>query len=134
MTSIFSRLRIAMLALLASTLLVVGTAGAASNLYNGVDCSGKAASSTFCSDKGATGNPLTGKDGIILTATKIIAVIAGVAAVIVIMLAGFRYITSSGDSGEMAKARHTLLYAIAGLVVIALAPTIVGFVLSKIAN
>lgn len=134
MTSVLFRLKYALLALFASTLLVVGTAGAASNLYNGVDCSGKAASSTFCKDKGAAGNPLTGKDGAIMTATKIIAVIAGVVAVIVIMLAGFRYITSGGDPGEMAKARHTLLYAIAGLVVIALAPTIIGFVLSKIAN
>jgi hypothetical protein len=113
--------------------LVIGSAQAA-DLYKGVSCSGKAASSTLCQDQGATGNPLTGENGVILTATKIISVIAGVAAVIVIMISGFRFITAGGDPGEAAKARHGLLYALAGLVVIVLAQSIIGFVLSRIAN
>ena len=52
----------------------------------------------------------------------------GVAAVVVIILGGLMYTTSAGDPGKAKKAKDTILYGIIGLVIAALAYTIVYFV------
>ncbi len=44
---------------------------------------------------------------------------------------GIKYITSSGDAGNAGSAKNTIVYALVGLVVIALAKTIIGYVISK---
>lgn len=62
---------------------------------------------------------------------NIFSVIVGIVAVIMIIIGGFKYITSGGDSGNVTGAKNTILYAIIGLVVVALAQFIVKFVLSK---
>jgi hypothetical protein len=54
--------------------------------------------------------------------------IIGAIAVIIIVLAGFTYITSKGEPEKTAKAKDTILYAVIGLIVAILATTIVGFV------
>jgi hypothetical protein len=48
-----------------------------------------------------------------------------------IILGGFKYITSGGDTGNVTGAKNTILYAIVGLVIVALAQIIVRFVLDK---
>lgn len=58
--------------------------------------------------------------------------IGGVIAVIMIIVAGFKFMTAQGDSGSIASARNTLLYAIVGLVIIAMAQVIVQFVIKKV--
>jgi hypothetical protein len=55
--------------------------------------------------------------------------IAGAITVLVIIIAGLRFITAQGNPQEVAKARGTLLYAIIGLVIIMSAEAIVSFVL-----
>lgn len=70
-------------------------------------------------------------NGIMRLVINILSVVAGFAAVIMIILAGFKYITSEGDSGNIQSAKTALLYAIIGLVVVALAQFIVRFVLAK---
>jgi uncharacterized membrane protein YuzA (DUF378 family) len=60
---------------------------------------------------------------------RILSLIVGVAAVIVIIYAGFKYITSAGEQGRVANAKSTLLYALVGLAVAALAQLLVHFVL-----
>ena len=62
---------------------------------------------------------------------SILSFIVGVAAVIMIIIGGFKYITSSGDSNNISSAKNTILYAIIGLVIVALAQVIVRFVLQK---
>jgi uncharacterized membrane protein len=62
---------------------------------------------------------------------NLLSVIAGVVAVVMIIMAGFRYITSNGDSAKVGSAKNTLLYAIIGLVIVALSQMIVKFVLNK---
>jgi hypothetical protein len=57
--------------------------------------------------------------------------IVGVVSVIMIIYGGFRYITSGGDSNSVTSAKNTILYAIIGLVIVALAQVIVNFVLDK---
>ena len=55
--------------------------------------------------------------------------VAGAIAVLIIVIAGFRYIVSQGDSSQVAAARNAILYAVVGLVVIMLAFAIVNFVI-----
>ena len=57
--------------------------------------------------------------------------IVGVVSVIMIIYGGFRYITSGGDSNGVTAAKNTILYAIIGLVIVALSQVIVQFVLTK---
>jgi hypothetical protein len=65
---------------------------------------------------------------------NIFSILVGIVAVIMIIVGGFRYITSGGDSGNVTTAKNTILYAIVGLVIVALAQFIVRFVLEKSTN
>ena len=56
----------------------------------------------------------------------------GIVAVIVIVIGGILYMTSSGDAGKVKKAKDTILYGIIGLVICALAYAIVNFVISNL--
>ncbi len=63
---------------------------------------------------------------------SILSIIVGVAAVIMIIVGGLRYVLSGGDSGNVSSAKSTIMYAIVGLVVAALAQLIVQFVLKNL--
>lgn len=61
---------------------------------------------------------------------NIFSIIVGVVAVIMIIYGGFRYITSGGDSAKVGGAKNSLVYAIVGLIIVALAQLIVHYVLN----
>ena len=61
---------------------------------------------------------------------NIFSIIVGIVAVIMIIYGGFRYIVSGGDSGRVGNAKNTLIYAIVGLIIVALAQFLVHFVLT----
>ncbi|HET9721609.1 MAG TPA: pilin [Candidatus Saccharimonadales bacterium] len=73
-------------------------------------------------------------DNIIHTIVNLLSAIVGIVAVIMIIVGGFRYITSGGNDTSVTSAKNTILYAIIGLVVVALAQIIVRFTLSKLTN
>lgn len=79
----------------------------------------------------STQNAETGLNELIADIINIFSVIVGIVAVIMIIIGGFKYITSGGDSGNVTGAKNTILYAIIGLIIVALAQFIVKFVLSK---
>ena len=56
----------------------------------------------------------------------------GVVSVIMIIIAGFKYVTIGGNDSSVTSAKNTILYAIVGLVIVALAQVIVRFVLTNI--
>ncbi len=58
--------------------------------------------------------------------------LAGMIAVIMIIVAGLRYVTSNGDPQTASKAKNTIIYAIIGLVIAILSYAIVNFVLSQL--
>jgi hypothetical protein len=62
---------------------------------------------------------------------NIFTIIVGAASVFMIIYGGFRYITSGGSSEKVGNAKNTLIYAIIGLIIVALAQTIIHFVLSR---
>lgn len=73
-------------------------------------------------------------DTIIATVINIFSLVVGVVSVIMIIIGGLKYITSGGDSGNVSGAKNTILYAIIGLVIVALAQVVVKFVLGRVAN
>ena len=70
-------------------------------------------------------------DNIVKNVINIISLVVGIAAVVMIIIGGLRYVTSNGDSGQVGNAKNTILYAVVGLVVVALAQVIVRFVVAK---
>ena len=58
--------------------------------------------------------------------------ILGVACIIVIIVGGIGYMTSSGDAGKVKKAKDTILYGVIGLVICVLAFAITNFVIGAI--
>ena len=73
----------------------------------------------------------TGVSSTIHSAVKLLSYIAGVAAVIMIIIAGIRYTTSNGDSGRVNSAKNALIYALVGIAVAALAQVLVNTVLAN---
>lgn len=86
-----------------------------------------------CSDASITGSGKSVTD-LIKQIINILSVIIGAIAVVMIIIGGFRYVTSAGNAEGTKAARNTILYAIVGLVVVALAQIIVHFVLNTVAN
>ena len=68
---------------------------------------------------------------IVGTVINVFSIVVGIVAVIMIIWGGFKYITSGGDSGNISAAKNTILFAIVGLIIVALAQIIVRFVLSR---
>jgi hypothetical protein len=138
-----NKLKILLVALMTIPIFAM-TGAVASAAYNPLNtaCQGQAAASPVCKDaktKGGT-NPVAGPDGIISKAANIIALVTGIGAVIMILIGGFEYVTSGGvsagqrgsDPNKVKQARARIVGALIGLVVVALAWTIVRLVTDKV--
>ncbi|HEY5668312.1 MAG TPA: pilin [Candidatus Saccharimonadales bacterium] len=88
------------------------------------------ASGANCNSSVSAGS--TGLNNVITDIVNIFSMIVGIVSVIMIIYGGFRYVTSGGDSGNVSSAKNTIIYAVIGLVVVALAQFIVQFVLDKV--
>lgn len=71
-------------------------------------------------------------DSALATIFRIVFGIIGAVAVVILLLASLKYVISRGEPGEVAKAKNTIIYAAIGLVVVAFAFSIVGFVVNKV--
>lgn len=69
---------------------------------------------------------------VIRTVVNLLSFFVGLAAVIMIIVSGYKYVTAGGDSNKVSNAKNTLIYALIGLVVAALAQGLVKFVLTTI--
>ena len=58
--------------------------------------------------------------------------VLGIVCVVVMIIGGVNYMTSTGESAKVKKAKDTILYGLIGLVVCVLAFAIVNFVISNI--
>jgi hypothetical protein len=68
--------------------------------------------------------------GILHGLVLLISRIAGVVGVVMVILGGFRYITSGGDANKVSTAKTTLLYALIGVAVAALAQLLANYVIN----
>lgn len=62
---------------------------------------------------------------------NVIFVVMGALALLMLVIAGFRYTISQGDATSVANSKRMIIYTIVGLIVISLAATIVNFVIGK---
>jgi predicted small integral membrane protein len=85
-------------------------------------------SATICKEKNPTEDPVV---RIIRAAANIIALLTGAMAVIFIILGGITMITSNGSPEAVANARKRIIYAVIGLLIVALAWTVIAFVTDK---
>lgn len=135
----FKSLKTKFLVLIASLALAVpvlapafvnAQASITNSLCNGTNLSGNTtggAPATACT----TDNGDTNLNKVITLVINTFSVIVGFISVVMIIYGGFRYITSGGDSTKVGNGRNTILYALIGLVLVALAQIIVHFVLAK---
>lgn len=126
-----TRKRLFMTALIAAAgLLLVLVPGSGVYAAAGSDaktavCAGVGLTGSSCGDNGAQAENAIG------AFVNILSIIIGIAAVLMIIVAGLRFITSSGDTSKVAGAKNSIIYALIGLVVVAIAQTIVHFVFAK---
>ena len=86
---------------------------------------------------GGTGNVTTCPTGgenlgsIVADVLNVISLIAGFIAIIMIIVGGFRYVVSGGNDQATSGAKNTIIYALVGLVIVALAQFLVHFVLKE---
>ena len=106
------------------TTLVADSASAQLDLESGIN-----------SAKG-TGAPdnVTEDDGLIKKVVNLLLWAIGIVSVIMIIIGGFRYATSNGDSNQVSAAKNTIMYAVIGLVIAIFAYAIVNFVLFQTAG
>lgn len=90
--------------------------------------------SSVCTDakNGKTGNPVYGPDGIITKIVNLLSIIVGVAAVIGIIVAGIRFITSGSNPQDANNARELVIYSVLGLLLAAIAQILVRVILNVI--
>lgn len=70
-----------------------------------------------------------GINSIVGAVVNILSYVIGIAAIIIIIISGFKYITSSGDTNRISSAKTTLIYALVGLAIAVLAQVLVHFVI-----
>lgn len=75
--------------------------------------------------------PTSSGDEVLAGILGIVYFVAGVVAVVVIIIAGFMFVTAAGDPTTVTKAKNAILYAVVGLVVVALAFVITQFVMGR---
>lgn len=127
-------LLIASLTVIGSFAFAGGSAAAAFDLF-GDPCKNNP-EATVCQEskksQTTSDNSLYGPNGIVGKIINILSFIIGVAAVVVLMIAGIQYMTAAGDPTKVNNAKNAALYAIVGLVVAVLAQVIVRFVIVKL--
>lgn len=81
-------------------------------------------------------NPVgDGQDTLVSNITNILNAVVGVlglVCVVVMIIGGVQYMTSSGDAGKVKTAKNTILYGLIGLVICVLAFALVNFVIASI--
>lgn len=97
----------------------------AQGIYDG--CKGAAKDSKLCGEKNSAS-----VNGLIKNIVNLLLFIVGIVAVIMIIIGGIKYTTSSGDAAKATSAKNTIIYAVVGLVVAAFAYAIVSFVVGRL--
>lgn len=112
---------------------VFADVGTSPDLSNGLCAGVNLDVNSNCSSNGLTPGQANQKlNNIIHTVINLLSVIVGIVAVIMIIVGGLRYITSGGSDTSVTSAKNTILYAIIGLIIVALAQIMVRFILGKI--
>lgn len=102
--------------------IVYAASGTATEICNGIDATG----GSTCGDQGKSVN------NAVSVLINILSAVVGLVAVIMIIIAGVRFVTSGGDPAQVKGAKSALLYAIIGIAIVALAQVIVHTIISDV--
>jgi hypothetical protein len=105
--------------------LVGAATDVAGNLCNGTQL--VATGGAPCTDAGSNDTIQSVVDLIV----NLLSLVVGLLSVVFLIFGAFKYITSGGDSGKVTSAKSTILYALIGLVIVAIAQVIVRVVVGK---
>jgi len=117
-----------MLALCVMLCAVFSFMPAAASAIDPLQCGANAAATGDCNTEPKS----TSLNDIIARIINLISSLIAVVSVIMIMVGGFRYVTSGGDSNKVGSAKSTITNAIIGLVIAFFAQVIVRFVIAKV--
>ena len=92
------------------------------NVAEGVDCA---------RGDGTRQNLFGGNQSLFAIVTNVLLFLIGAISVIMLIIGGFRYVLSNGDSTQVTNAKNTILYSVIGIIVALLAYAIVNFVVSS---
>jgi len=96
-------------------------------------CQNGAQDSAVCTQQAQqTANPISGAGSLVDKIVNTLSIVAGIIAVVMVMVGGLQMITANGEAEKFAKARKTLIYAGVGLIIVVSSRIIIGFVLGKI--
>ena len=79
------------------------------------------------------GIPAASPDEVLKNGLNVAYFVAGITAVLVIVIAGFTLTTAGSDPGTVTKAKNSILFAVIGLVVVISAAIITQFLLGRAA-
>jgi hypothetical protein len=121
-------------AIVASLLLpTLAGAGSAAAVNVFPPCTSNAKSTDVCGDVNVQTKANTNPIAIAMKALlELMSIIAGVAATVMLIISGLRFITSGGDPGGVKSAREGMQYVVIGILVILTAQLIVAFVINKL--
>jgi len=84
-------------------------------------------------DPNSVGVPAVKDPNAVLTnVTNTVYMVAGIVCVVVIIVAGFFYVTSAADASQVKRAKNAIIGACVGLIVILMAFTLTQFVIGRI--
>lgn len=107
----------------------VEAACATNNVANSINQGANATGSSADCNNGTT--LTTGVSNLAKTITTDFSILVGAISVIMIIFAGFKYITSGGSNENTNSARNILMYAVIGLVIAVIAQLIVHLVINS---
>ena len=120
---------IAFVLVVASVISVAGVPAFADNEFNRNACNSGLSqderAALGCDDQGTV-------PGVVTEIIKIIISLLGIVAVLMILVAGQRYMTSNGEPEKIKQARNMIIYSLIGLIIAGLAFAIVSFVQSGV--
>ena len=107
---------------------VVGAANIATNLCSGSLLKANTVAAVGACNDSETNNTL---QSLVDTVVNVLSLLVGLVSVVFVLIGGFKYITSGGDAGKINSAKTTIIYAMLGLAIVAVAQVIVRVVIGK---
>jgi hypothetical protein len=84
----------------------------------------------ICNDTGA--RALFGQGSLLRGAIQLLIWLVGFASIAFVTLGGFQFVTAQGDPGQIEKAKNTIIWSLAGLVVAIGSQGILTFIIDRI--
>ena len=126
------KIKILLVILTAFGLIAIPAAASADTIGSALTCgTDLSQTGTGCAPAASTQSGTSGVGTLITEVITVFSWLVGGISVIMIIYGGFRYVTSGGNDASVSGAKNTIIYALIGLVIVALAQVIVHFVLAK---